>query len=284
MNTPPVVTVICICYNHARFVEEAIRSVLDQSYKNIELIVVDDGSTDNSVDVIRSTGVRLIALQQNKGYCTAFNEAWKISKGEFIIDLAGDDILTANRIELGVKEFSLRDESFGVQFGDALYITEDSKKISLHSDRFPKPAEGNIYPDLVKRYFICAASMMSRRSVLTMLDGYDETLAYEDFDFWIRSSRHFKYFYTSEVLVLKRIVKGSMSERQFERGSVQQLSTYKVCEKILTLNKSVEENKALKERVWYEVRQSLLRMEFGLMLKYGSLLKRILEAGGRSLE
>jgi len=277
VNTAPVVTIICVCYNHGRFVGEAIRSVLDQTYKNIELIVVDDGSTDNSVDVIKKMNVRLIALQQNKGYCTAFNEAWRACTGDFIIDLAGDDVLPSDRVETGVNEFALRDESFGVQFGDASYMNEQGNFLRLHSHRFPHNTvpQGNIYVDLIQRYFISSPSMMMRRSVLTMLNGYDESLAYEDFDLWIRSSRHFKYFYSPKVLVNKRIVKGSMADKQFRKGSPQLLSTYKVCEKILALNRTIEENKALRERTWYEIRQSVLRMDFGLAGKYFRLLKKI---------
>ena len=263
-----LVSVICVCYNHEQFVRDAIQSVLDQSYRNIELIVVDDGSSDNSVSVIRSMNVTLIDLKTNRGYTKAFNEAWKASKGEFIIDLAGDDELTPERVKTGVEEFSKRDGSFGVQFGDALYSTGQ-----LHSARFPDPPEGDIYKDLIRHYFISSPTMMSRLSVLTKLDGYDERLAYEDFDFWIRSSRHFKYFYTPQVFVKKRIVKGSMSERQFERKDPQQFSTYKVCEKIRALNNSEDENEALRQRLWYELRQCVKRMDFGLAAKYLRLIR-----------
>lgn len=263
MDKNSLVSVICVCYNHERFVRDAIQSVLDQSYKNIELIVVDDGSTDNSVSVIKSMNVTLIDLKTNRGYCAAFNEAWKVCKGDLIIDLAGDDELPVDRVSIGVEEFLNHDESYGVQFGDVLYSNGD-----IHSNRFPNPPQGDIYLNLIRRYFIAAASMMSRRSVLTMLNGYDETLAYEDFDFWIRSSRHFKYFYTPKILVHKRIVKGSMSDQQFKRGNPQQLSTYKVCEKILALNQSKEENEALKERIAYEIRQATRRLDLNLALKY----------------
>ncbi|MEJ0033083.1 MAG: glycosyltransferase [Bacteroidota bacterium] len=258
---------VCV-YNHEKFVREAIQSVFDQTYKNIELIVVDDGSTDKSVDVINSMNVRLIDLKTNRGYTKAFNEGWRQSKGDFIIDLSGDDELTPGRIKIGVEEFLNRDEMFGVQFGDVLYSNKE-----LHSKRFPKPPEGDIYIDLIKKYFIATPSMMSRRSVLVTLNGYDETLAYEDFDFWIRSSRVFKYFYTREICVNKRIVKGSLSDEQFKRGSLQQLSTYKVCEKTKALNKSKEENEALRERLWYEFRQSILRTDFSLASKYFRLIR-----------
>jgi glycosyltransferase involved in cell wall biosynthesis len=268
VESEPLVSVICVCYNHERFVRDAIQSVLVQSYKNIELIVVDDGSTDKSVEVIKSMNVKLVDLKTNRGYCKAFNEGWRESKGEFVIDLAGDDELTPDRVRIGVEEFKKRDETFGVQFGDALY--SDGQ---LHSHRFPKPSEGDIYSEVIKRYFICAASMMSRRTVLAKLNGYDETLAYEDFDFWIRSSRAFKYFYSREVLVKKRIVKGSMSDMQFRKGSPQQISTYKVCEKIRALNKTKEENNALRERLWYELRQAIVRTDFSLAKKYFRLIR-----------
>jgi glycosyltransferase involved in cell wall biosynthesis len=257
-----------VCYNHERFVEDAIRSVLKQSYQNIELIVVDDGSPDKSAEVIRSMNVRFIDLKTNRGYCKAFNEGWRQSNGDFIIDLAGDDELTSERVKIGVEEFAKRDESFGVQFGDALYSNG-----VLHSHRFPNPAVGNIYKELIRRYFICSPTMMSRRSVFTMLNDYDETLAYEDFDFWIRSSRHFKYFYSPEVLVKKRIVKGSMSDTQFRKDSPQQLSTLRVCEKIRSLNTSEDENDALRQRLWYEFRQAVLRTDLALASKYFRLIR-----------
>jgi glycosyltransferase involved in cell wall biosynthesis len=274
VNNNPLVSIICVSYNHERFVAEAILSVLNQSYKNIELIVVDDGSTDNSVEIIKKIGVRLIALEHN-GYTAAFNEAWKVCKGDFIIDLAADDVLPPERVRMGVDEFSKYGEDYGVQFGDVLYMTEDAILKNKHSEKFPYPPQGDVYLPLITKYFVVAASQMIRRSVLKKLNGFDETLAYEDFDFWIRSSREFKYFYTPGVLVKKRIVKGSMSDNQFRKGSEQQLSTYRVCEKILALNKSAEENSALKKRLWYELRQSLLRTDFALAGKYFQLLKRI---------
>jgi len=270
----PLVSIICVCYNQGRFVEEAIRSVLNQSYKNIELIVVDDGSTDNSVELIKKMDVRLLALE-HKGYTAAFNEAWKICKGDFIIDLAGDDVLPPERVKTGVEEFSKYGEDYGVQFGDALYMTEESIIKHKHSEKFPYPPQGDIYVHLITKYFIVAASQMIRRGVLTKLNGFDETLAYEDFDFWIRSSRDFKYFYTPNVLVKKRVVKGSMSDNQFKKGSPQQLSTYKICEKILSLNRSQEENDALRKRIWYEIRQSLLRTDLSLTRDYFKLLQKV---------
>lgn len=269
-NSPPV-TVVCLCYNQARFVREAIQSVFDQTYPNVELIVVDDKSSDNSVAVIEEVlkehpEVTFIKHTENRGNCKSFNEAWRIGKGEYFIDLAADDALPRNRIELGVREFSMRDASYGVQYGIESTMDEQGNDTGLRA--FSHTPDGDIYEDLIKLYFVPSATLLVRRSVLEKLDGYDESLAYEDFDFLIRSSRFFKYFYTGAVLVRKRIVKGSMSDRQFQRGNPQQLSTLRVCRKIHMLNRTTGEDKALEQRVAYEGRQALMRLELGLWWKY----------------
>jgi glycosyltransferase involved in cell wall biosynthesis len=275
----PLVSVICLCYNHERFVKESILSVLEQTYPNVELILVDDNSTDNSVRVIKETlkdhpEVKFIHHNRNKGNCKSFNEGWRMARGEFFIDLAADDTLPKERIAIGVKEFSGHHDSFGVQHGDVAYMTEDGVVYSHHSKQFA-PREGDIYIDLIERYFVSSASLMIRKSVLDQLGGFDETLHYEDFDFLIRSSRHFRYFYTKEVLVNKRKVRGSMSERQFRRGSRQQLTTYRVCEKIFSLNETPQEDEALRGRLWYEIRQNLSRFDFAIAATYYKLLQTV---------
>jgi glycosyltransferase involved in cell wall biosynthesis len=258
---------------------EAIESVLEQTYPNVELIVIDDKSSDNSVSVIKDLlkdypHIKFIQHSENKGNCKSFNEGWRLASGEFFIDLAADDALPKNRIEIGVKEFSNRGDAYGVQCGDAAYIDEEGGMLGLHSSLFDSN-EGDIYADLIERYFVSSASLMIRKEVLEKLNGFDESLAYEDFDFLIRSSRKFKYFYTNEVMVCKRLVEGSMSKKQFQKGSPQLLSTFQICEKILSLNRTTDEDRALKTRVWYEIRQNLKRLDFGIAMKYYGLLKKI---------
>jgi glycosyltransferase involved in cell wall biosynthesis len=277
----PRVTVICLCYNQARFVRDAIRSVLTQTYENIELIVVDDASTDNSVKEIREelrnhTEVKFIQLPTNKGNCRAFNHALSFATGEYLIDLAADDILLQERIAKGVVALTEGLDTFGVNFTDAEWIAEDGTHVYRQSDRFPHQSipTGDIYKPLIERFFICSPSMMFSRRVIDVLGGYDELLAYEDFDFWIRSSRLFKYCYTPEVLIKKRIVKRSMSEKQFTRRSPQLRSTYRVCEKILDLNRSDDEKQALAKRIRYEIRLCLKLFNFSLALDYTRLYWR----------
>lgn len=275
----PLATVICICYNHARFVTEALESVAKQTHQQVELIVIDDASTDNSVEmisqwIVKHPGTIFLTNETNLGYCKTFNKAYAQSKGSFLIDLAADDILLPSRIEKGINLLEEAGADYGVTFSDAEHVDEDGKLLWLHSDRFPNKTipSGDVYTDVIQRYFICSPTMMFRRAVLESLNGYDESLAYEDFDLWVRASRHYKFIYTPEALVKKRSVSSSMSGKQFTRASDQRWSTYVVCKKIAALNRTAAEQAALRKRIWYEIRVSLKLLDVRMAIKFFSLL------------
>jgi glycosyltransferase involved in cell wall biosynthesis len=277
----PLVSVVCLCYNQERFVEAAIQSVLNQSYPNVQLIIVDDASTDNSVNVIKSvmgdnSTIQFLALTENLGNCKAFNQGLALTKGSFIIDLAGDDVLLPNRIEKGVQLLREKGEGYGVHFSDAEIIDEYNTHLYNHSNRFPHPTipEGNVYAEIIRRYFICPPTVMFTRMVADVLGGYDETLSYEDFDFWVRSSRVFNYAYSPEVLVKKRVLKKTLASKQFNLFSKHSRSTYRVCEKILWLNNSREEQQALQQRILYEIRLNFRLLNIGVALRLFFLFLR----------
>ncbi|MBS1486863.1 MAG: glycosyltransferase [Bacteroidetes bacterium] len=264
----PLVSVVCLCYNHAEFVAQAIRSVLQQTYPNIQLIVVDDCSTDSSVNVIQqlvieNPSIYFIALPKNNGNCRAFNMALERVRGEFIIDLAADDVMLPDRVARQVSYFQSADESVGVVFSNADYIDAYGNILRNHTahliskrliDHVPL---GWIFPDVLRRYFICSPTMMIKKKVLDKLKGYDETLAYEDFDFWVRASRHFQFVYQDETLThVRRNVK-SMSSGWYEPGDRQLHSTYLICKKAVSLCRSAEDKQALIHRIRYEYKQSV---------------------------
>ena len=149
-------------------------------------------------------------------------------------------------------------------FSNADYINANSEVIGNHNEiLFEKGmvseiAEGNIFAKLISRYFICTPTMIIRKEVFDRLGGYDESLAYEDFDFWIRSSRHWDYAYVDGVYMQKRKLETSMSAARYRFLNNEQLSsTLRVCYKAFHLCKSQEEFQALRERLNYEYRQCL---------------------------
>ena len=264
----PLVSVICVSYNHESFVIEALESVKGQTYSNIEIIIVDDGSRDRSVELIEKWSqenreVQFLNLKSNHGYCLAFNQALKLAKGEFIIDFATDDLMTLNKIEEQVSFFSTLSEDYGVVFTDAGYINKDGKHLRDHFSYLLKMGlineipEGDVYTKVLSTYFIPSPTMMVKSIVYKTLNGYDENLVYEDFDFWVRSSRIFKYGYLPRNLMKIRRNINSMSSGWYKQGDRQLHSTYLVCRKALQLNQNDIEKAALVNRLKYELRQSV---------------------------
>ncbi len=270
----PLVSVIVLCYNQEKYVPESIESVLKQDYDAIEIIVYDDASTDNSQYVIENfiakhPEVKFIPGKTNLGNCKAFNLAFEKTNGKYVIDLAGDDVLLPTRISKGVADLEEKGNQYGVSYCDIQEIDENGKE--LHRNQSFNYKSGDIYLDLITTYFVNPASMMMRTSLLKHLAGYNEELSFEDFDFWIRSSRISYYSFIDEVLVKKRKVSGSLSTGQNQWRNKHQISTFKVCEKILDLNQNVEENRALKKRIRYEIKQCLLTGNLGLIWRYSIL-------------
>lgn len=282
----PLVTVVCLCYNQARWVEEAVLSVVHQTYPNIQLIVADDASTDGSAERIRELhrmypSLEVILNNENMGNCKAFNRAFQQARGEYVIDFAADDVMMPDRIEKQVRFLQQLDASYGVVFTDAVYIDAEGKFIRNHyahllaKGLLKQIPEGDVYKALLKTYFISSPSMMMRRHVLVDLNGYDENLAYEDFDFWIRSARSYRYAYLNETLTKVRRTRGSMSTTAYHPGDRKLLSTYRVCEKALSMNREPDEDEALAVRVRYELKHSVFSDNYAEASLFFGLLQRM---------
>lgn len=300
----PLVSIICLCYNHEKFVAEAIQSVLLQTYKNIELIIVDDASTDSSSKIIEDVldGVNVSSLTEktkndtsglqippvfiqnstNMGNCRAFNMALNRATGKYIIDLAADDVLLDDRVEKQVKAFEQLDEQYVVVFSNAVQINEKGEVLGYHYpiDKAGKSKQqvpqGDVYKNVLQGYFINTASMMMRTKVLRQIGGYDETLSYEDFDFWVRTARHYLYHYLDEVTTMKRVVRNSLSSKFYLKNNNDHLrSTLKVCYNALEQNTTNEENKLLAIQASYYLRQSYYLQHFDLVEAYHELLKKL---------
>ncbi len=280
-----MVSIICLCHNHERFVEQAMESVLHQTYDNIELIVVDDASIDGSKAIIenmsKTHGFQTFFISANLGNCKSFNIGLGLSNGKYIIDLAADDQLLPERILEGVKNIEAKGKDFAVDFCDVDLIDENGRSLGTHFKRddngkiIGAVEEGDLYQTLVEKYYISAPSMMMRRTVLEKLNGYDENLSYEDFDFWVRSARNYKYTFTNKILVKKHILSNSLSSIQYKKKNRHCMSTALVCEKAFNLNKSESENLALLKRTNYELKWALVTENWEASRKFLTLKNKL---------
>jgi glycosyltransferase involved in cell wall biosynthesis len=266
-------------------VARAIESVFAQTYANIELIVIDDASSDASVGIINKLSeihhFQTIFNPKNLGNCKSFNAGFRHSKGKYIIDLAADDVLLPERVRIGVEALEKKSKEYGVHFSEIELLDASDHTLGTHFKRDPSGkllenvAEGDLYKVLLEKYYISTPTMMMSRVVLEQLSGYDEELSYEDFDFWIRSARHFKYCFSDQVLMQKQILLDSHSAKQYQRKNPHCLSTAKVCAKALMLNRTEEENKALLKRINYELKWALITENWEAAQLFLSVKKQI---------
>ncbi|MGB0523703.1 MAG: glycosyltransferase family 2 protein [Flammeovirgaceae bacterium] len=287
MQQQPLVTVICLCYNHEDYVIEAINSVINQSYSRVELIVVDDASTDDSQPKIKNyladkSDIQCILLNKNVGNCAAFNVGLARAGGKYIIDLAADDVLMPNRIERQVHAFESLPNAYAVVFSDAWLIDEQGNSIRTYYSRNKDGQlqetvpSGHVYQQLIKKAFICSPTMMMRKAVLDELNGYDESLSYEDYDFWVRSGRKYAYHYQDELLTKKRILTNSHRKGFYKKSTNPHLeSTLKVCWKAFAQNQTQAEHLALAVSVRYHMRQALYMEMFELVFRFAALLEKL---------
>lgn len=274
MNQNPLVSVICSCYNHEKYVIESIQSVLNQSYKNIQIIVVDDFSTDDSVNVIETflqnfPEITFIKNNSNLGVTKSVNNAMNFAKGAFYIDLSADDILMTNCIETQQKTFeNSAFKNVAIVFGNAELISENGNHDSFYFNQSKSIKSGDIYCEILSlKTVICSVSAMYKKSVFKLIGGYDENLFYEDLDFWIRVSRNFEIEFIDKVIVKKRILSDSLHANFFVKNKKISQSNYIILKKAYKINSSKEEFKTLKDRIFFEVKTSFKYYEFSLFFK-----------------
>ncbi|GEM56811.1 glycosyltransferase [Flavobacterium columnare] len=270
MENTPLVTIICLCYNHDPFVTKALDSIMNQSYKNIELLIADDASQDESVNVIKKwiekhPQVFFIANENNLGNTKTFNNLFKRAKGKYIIDLAADDILTIDCVKKQVETFlNTKYNDLALVYGNSELIDEEDKHLGYYypvnsnKKTIQLPPSGFIYISLLAgKEKMCSVSSMIKSDVLRSLGGYDESLAYEDFDLWIRASKRFSFEFIDEVLIQKRELKSSMYHFFFKKNNsftnYLNHSTYKILIKVFKQNTIKEEYSAMLKRVHYEI-------------------------------
>ncbi len=278
MHHQPLVTIVCLCYNHEDYVIEALESVINQDYKHIELIIVDDFSSDNSVTKIekwlkKHPEVLFLKNSENLGNTKSFNKAFKKSNGKYVIDLAADDVLLTHCVSAQIKTFqNTKFKNLAIVYGNAELINENGDLNSIYYKKDNKPESGNIYNMVIgRKTMICSVSSIIKSDIFKSLGGYDESLMHEDIDLWVRASRKYEFEYIPEIIVKKRELRTSLSA-QFSKKSNSitnnlHLSSFKVLNKIYRLNTTKEEYQLMLNRIRFEMYKFIASKSIFLLVK-----------------
>jgi glycosyltransferase involved in cell wall biosynthesis len=221
----PKVSVIVTAYNYAEYIEEALDSVLDQTYDDFELVIVDDGSTDETPEILTEYSyeypdtVRCITLD-GRGLAGACNRGIEAARGEYIIRLDADDYFDENILTIEAQYLDSNPE-IDLVYPD--YYTVDETGEIIDHVRLPKVGEEI---KLLDRSPL-AAGAMYRKEAWEAIDGYNESLRYqEDYDFWVKFITEFDVHNVNLPLMYYRQHGSSMStnfsERMNARRSVKQ--------------------------------------------------------------
>jgi glycosyltransferase involved in cell wall biosynthesis len=211
-----LISAIVTSYNHAEYLDKRMQSLLDQTYKNLEIIIIDDHSTDNSVEVLKKyekyENVKLIALEKNGGYAVACNLGVQKARGEYIIFEECDDYSAPDQLEKLVSKFNI-DGSIGVVYSKSNLT--DSKGIITGNDFDfrDKDFKARYCRDSViksadmQKYLLyaCVIPNMSaalfKKSIFIQSGGLLPKYKYcADWDFWLRMSKLCDFYYVFEPL------------------------------------------------------------------------------------
>ncbi len=207
-ETKPAVTVVVTCFNYGRYLDGCLRSVTDQTWRDLEVVVVDDGSTDDTAEVARrwlgDPRVRYVA-QANSGQAKAKNLGVRQARGEFVAFLDADDLWHPAKLERQLPLFE--NPQVQVVYSRAWYIDEIGARIDFQPlGEYLQPRRGFVADLLLFDNFIPFSSSVLRRSAFERVGGFDESLAMAiDWDLWLRLSLDGAFEYVDEALIAYRM-------------------------------------------------------------------------------
>ena len=216
----PLVSVVVTCYNYGRYLRECINSVLKQTYSNFEIIVIDDGSTDDTPQIIQSfLDNRLIKYfrQDNQGQATAKNEGIKRSRGDLIAFLDADDQWQPTKLEKQLYLFT--SDQVGVVYSRASRINATGKPIPSPVDsKYLKPRRGMVTNYLIYDNFVPFSSSIVRSECFEKFGAFNDQLQMGiDWDRWLRISTKYTFEFCPEKLLIYRSGHGDQMSRNLEK-------------------------------------------------------------------
>jgi len=290
----PGVSVLVTTYNHAAFVEEALESLRAQTSRDFEVIITDDASSDGTADVIAAWLARtqypaqFIRNPVNRGICKNRNAALARTTGAFVCSLSGDDAYEPERIERQLAFFLEQPESVAAVYGD-MRVVDAQGRVSRPSVlaglfRGATPPSGRLFEHLVHSCFLCTPTVMIRRSAIEAVGGYDEELAYEDYDMFLRLSHRFDIVHLPRCLVRYRELPTSLSKSRDGQAAMRASNT-RIFSRWLGVGLDEKLENVLVDKLWangklelYWRRNESARASFAAAAASGARLDRRLVA------
>jgi glycosyltransferase involved in cell wall biosynthesis len=211
----PDVSVIIPTYNRANYLKKSIQSVLDQTFSNFEIIVVNNFSTDDTLEVISSLNdsrIKVINFHNGGIIAKARNQGIIKSVGKYISFLDDDDLWCSNKLEIQVK-FLYDNPDIQIIYSNAFIVDEfDNKKDLLLNKEQPK--SGHVFPDLLYENFVPILTVLMKREVYEEIGLFIEDIdvkGSEDYEYWLRTALSFNFGYIDSELALYRVHSGSVS-------------------------------------------------------------------------
>ena len=213
-NNSPKVSIILPTYNRAHIIEKAIQSVLNQTYQDFEIIIIDDGSKDDTEKIIRGfqekdKRIKYIRFEENKGAAAARNAGIKMSKGEYITFQDSDDEWVIDKLEKQMKIIETSSENIVVYCG---FWRIDGDEKTYIPDINISNREGNIHKELLKGNFVDTPSILLPKKNLEKIGMFDENLLrLQDWDLSIRLSKYYNFKLIDEPLYISYLLSDSIS-------------------------------------------------------------------------
>ncbi|OKH33362.1 glycosyl transferase family A [[Phormidium ambiguum] IAM M-71] len=206
-----LISVIIPAYNSEKTIKETIESVLNQTFSDFELIVVNDGSTDSTLEIVNNIkdSRMMVFTYPNAGVAVSRNRGVSHSSGEFVSFLDADDLWTADKLEAQLK--ALQENPEAAVAYSWLDSIDESGNFLRQGERIKE--NGDIYTKLLLIPFVSSGSNgLIRRQAFIEIGGFDESLAAsQDYDFYLRLAARYHFVCVPEVQILYRILSGSMS-------------------------------------------------------------------------
>ncbi|MFT4856190.1 MAG: alpha-1,3-rhamnosyltransferase [Algoriphagus sp.] len=248
LKSDKLVSIIVPAFNHENYVEICLESIFQQTYPQIELIIINDGSTDQTHSRIQNWLAKCpdrfkrleYINRDNRGLTNTLNQGLEWAEGEYFSAIASDDILAIDKIRLLVAALEEKGASFAAAFGNAKFIDSEGKEISLEIKDtkglvitetplfldhytfgrkfdFKDPAYFGTYPSLLAGNYLPAMSMLVRTSSIREVGGWTSGNTVEDWEMWLKLSKNFSFCFVDQTVASYRWHDGNASKVKREQ-------------------------------------------------------------------